>query len=42
LVGIIKDASNRSGAEWMMKAIKELVRSTLKLCLNYSIFELAV
>lgn len=27
LVGIIKDGSGKSGAEWMMKAIKELVSS---------------
>jgi regulator of nonsense transcripts 2 len=25
LVGIIKDAPDRSGAEWVMKALKELV-----------------
>jgi len=25
LVGIIKDAADRSGAEWIMKALKELV-----------------
>ena len=31
LVGIIKDASGRSGAEWMMKTIKELVRSNLRI-----------
>ena len=26
LVGIIKDAPGRSGGEWMMKVLKELVR----------------
>ena len=31
LVGIIKDASDRSGAEWMMKMIKELVRTNSRI-----------
>ena len=31
LVGIIKDASDRSGGEWMMKTIKELVSSDSKI-----------
>ena len=30
LVGIITDAPDRSGAEWMMKAVKELVSSDPK------------
>jgi regulator of nonsense transcripts 2 len=34
LVGIIKDASDRSGAEWMMKAIKELVSSNYRIVLQ--------
>lgn len=29
LVGVIKDSPNRSGGEWIMKAIKELVRHIL-------------
>ena len=40
LVGIIKDASDRSGAEWMMKMIKELVRSNSRIVpqsLNFQI-----
>ena len=34
LVGIIKDASHRSGAEWMMKVIKELVSSNSRIVLR--------
>ena len=34
LVGIIKDASDRSGAEWMMKAMKELVSSNSRIVLH--------
>lgn len=33
LVGIIRDAPGRSGGEWMMKALKDLVSSTpIHLC----------
>jgi regulator of nonsense transcripts 2 len=29
LVGVIRDGPNRSGGEWIMKALKELVRCSL-------------
>lgn len=38
LVGIIKDGPDRSGAEWVMKTIKELVRIAVKLHLISSCF----
>lgn len=34
LVGIIKDSPERSGGEWIMKTIKELVRSLIEFCLQ--------
>jgi len=32
LVGIIRDAPGRSGGEWIMRALKELVRFVASLC----------
>lgn len=36
LVGIIKDAANRSGGEWMMKTLKDLVSKSVRLSLNHT------